>query len=69
MAHSIKVYGDIPSVRRMCRELNKDNKLIDKLVPVISDITKRELELKKQYKTKYCQKLQLHHGKFVLSFT
>tara|TARA_R100000951_G_scaffold110190_1_gene107994 strand:+ start:1223 stop:1771 length:549 start_codon:yes stop_codon:yes gene_type:complete len=61
--------GDIPSVRRMCRELNKDPHSNRKFSASLSKQTKRELEIRTQLKEKYSKKLEVKYGEFILSFS
>ena len=50
----IKMYGDIPSCRRACKLMNKDEKVRgDRFIPLISPQVQRELDEKKQLKLKY----------------
>tara|TARA_R110002020_G_scaffold26776_1_gene86597 strand:+ start:1154 stop:1573 length:420 start_codon:yes stop_codon:yes gene_type:complete len=50
LAQQCSMFGDIPSVRKMCRDLNKDpHKLFD-IIPNISKPMMKELELKKELK-------------------
>ena len=69
LAKSLLHAGDIPSVRRMCRELNKDPKTTDKFIPILSKQTKRELEIRENLKKTYSQKLEVKSGTFIVSFS
>ena len=64
----LRVYGDIPSVRRAIRLLNEDPKLSDKIVPVISNKMKRQLEMKSKKKVKKYYGLIRKTGTFVVDF-
>tara|TARA_R110001592_G_scaffold341674_2_gene631006 strand:+ start:14018 stop:14569 length:552 start_codon:yes stop_codon:yes gene_type:complete len=64
----IEPYGDIPSVRRACKELNKHPNRIFKFEPIISKQTLRELEKRAEYKKKYPIKLEVRTGSFTISF-
>lgn len=69
LATSLLHAGDIPSVRRMCRDLNKDPKNKKMFVPILSRQTKRELEIRANLKKTYSQKLEIKSGTFVVSFS
>lgn len=69
LAQSLLHAGDIPSVRRMCRDLNKDPINMERLVPIISRQTKRELEIRANLKKTYCQQLEIKSGTFTLLFS
>ena len=52
--HFIKQFGEIPSVRRACRLMNKDDNIgVDKFIPLISPQLKKILDDKKLMKQKY----------------
>ncbi len=69
LALTIKEYGDIPSVRRACKGLEKDpNKLYD-IKPTISSITQKELDDKAEYKKQYIMKVEFNYdGPFIVKF-
>ena len=69
LADKIKVYGDIPSVRRMCRDMNTDPKSPREFIPLMSKQTRRELEIRQQLKEKYSKALEVSYGTFSLSFS
>lgn len=69
MVDSLVLYGDIPSVRRVCRDINKDPYKPHKFNAVMSKQTKRELEIRGKLKQTYSQKLEVKSGSFVLSFS
>ena len=69
LATSLLHAGDIPSVRRMCRDLNKDPKTMVPFHPLLSRQTKRELEIRENLKKRYSQKLEVKTGYFALSFS
>ena len=64
----IAIHGDIPSVRRAIRLFNKDPKVVDKIVPIISNRIKKELELKKKKKVKHYYGLIIKEGGFTVVF-
>lgn len=66
----IKQYGDIPSVRRCCLLLKKDNNINETYEPNISIKVLKELELKKQnkLKNKKTNTLIKKTGSFIISF-
>jgi hypothetical protein len=56
--HFIKQFGEIPSVRRACRLMNKDDNIgVDKFIPLISPQLKKILDDKKLMKQKYSPKI------------
>mgnify|MGYP003124107441 CR=1 FL=1 len=68
LAKFIEPYGDIPSVRRACKGLNKHPNHVFNLNPKISKQTLRELEKRELYKIKYPMKLGIKTGSFCLTF-
>jgi hypothetical protein len=61
-------YGDIPSVRRVCRLMNKTRPLKDHYAPVISPQVKKQLDEKIDIHTT-SPFLLVKHGKFLIHFT
>tara|TARA_R110000744_G_scaffold46268_1_gene102447 strand:- start:554 stop:1102 length:549 start_codon:yes stop_codon:yes gene_type:complete len=64
----IAIHGDIPSVRRAIRLLNEDPKLKEKIEPIISNKMKKQIELKKNKKSKYYYGLITKKGNYVVTF-
>ena len=64
----ISKYGYIPSVRRAIRLINNDSGLVNKIVPILSNRAKRDLELKKNSKNRIIYGLQIKHEKITLHF-
>lgn len=65
-ASYISKYGDVPSVRKTCKELNMNVRY--NYVPTISPIVQKELQLKEKYKKKKIYTLEVHQGKYHLNF-
>ena len=68
LAETLQPYGDIPSVRRVCKGLNHDPNKIKIIVPIISAITQKELKDKETYKKTYEIKVEVKYGRFFISF-
>ena len=66
--NDIAKHGDIPSVRRAIRLLNKDPKLKDNIKPILSNKMKREIEKKKNKKVKTYYGLISKQGSFTITF-
>lgn len=64
----LRLYGDIPSVRRAIRLLNEDPKLSEKIEPIISNKMQRQLEIKSKKKVKKYYGLIQKHGSFIIEF-
>tara|TARA_R110000782_G_scaffold136576_3_gene229022 strand:+ start:7335 stop:7883 length:549 start_codon:yes stop_codon:yes gene_type:complete len=64
----IAIHGDIPSVRRAIKLLNKDTKLIDKIEPIISNKMRKTMEKKNSQKVVNYYGLIAKRGEFHLSF-
>tara|TARA_R110001632_G_scaffold8141_3_gene31890 strand:- start:1630 stop:2178 length:549 start_codon:yes stop_codon:yes gene_type:complete len=64
----ISIHGDIPSVRRAIGLLNKDPNLKEKIIPVVSNKMKKQLEKKKNKKVKKYYGLIYKSGSFVVEF-
>tara|TARA_R100000541_G_scaffold4133_5_gene11411 strand:- start:266 stop:814 length:549 start_codon:yes stop_codon:yes gene_type:complete len=64
----ISIHGDIPSVRRAIGLLNKDPNLKEKIIPVVSNKMKKQLEKKKNKKVKKYYGLIYKTGSFVVEF-
>lgn len=67
-ARYICEYGDIPSVRKAIRDLNQYTLLKEPFIPKISDITKKELDMKEKLKKTNIYKCDIKHGTFILTF-
>lgn len=66
--HYIKQFGDIPSVRRCCKLLNKNIKQENHYIPVISPQVQKHLNDKLTIKKPLCQALKVHTGDFIIHF-
>ena len=64
----IKAYGDIPSVRRACKLINKYEKVEDQFVPIISPQVQRKLQDKVYTQQTIAGKLRVKRGEIILSF-
>lgn len=64
----IKRFGDIPSVRRCCKLMNKNLKSINHFHPVLSPQMKKYLDDKQQSKQKYSKCLKVKNKKVLLYF-
>lgn len=64
----ISIHGDIPSVRRSIKLLNEDPNLKEKIVPIISNKMKKQLEKKKNKKVKTYYGLIRKEGNFIIEF-
>ena len=64
----IAIHGDIPSVRRAIRLLNKDPYLKDKITPVISNRMRKQIDLKKNKKVKRYYGLIYKPGSYTIIF-
>ena len=61
----IKQFGDIPSVRRCCKLMNRDNKKSKDYIPLISPQVQKDLEEKHSHIVKKnC--ITIRHGSFTL---
>jgi len=61
-ARRISQFGDIPSVRRMCKLLNDNPYSKERIYPVISKKVQKELEIKKLTSKKVHTSLCVRHG-------
>lgn len=61
-------FGDIPSVRKAIRDLNKYTFLKKPFEPKLSDIMKKELDMKEKLKKTNIYKCDIKHGKFIITF-
>tara|TARA_R100000541_G_scaffold40205_2_gene47842 strand:- start:210 stop:626 length:417 start_codon:yes stop_codon:yes gene_type:complete len=68
LAQECSMFGDIPSVRKMVRDLNKDPKKCFTIVPNISKPMLKELELKKELKQTSSKTLKVRSGCFKILF-
>ena len=66
--HYIKQYGDIPSVRRCCKLMNKCCKIQDTFKPLISPQVKQMLQEKSISKKQIIHCLTIKRGNIVLTF-
>ncbi len=64
----IKAYGDIPSVRRACKLINKYEKIEDRFVPIISPQVQRKLQDKVYTQQTIAGKLQIKRGEIIVNF-
>lgn len=64
----IKAYGDIPSVRRACKLINKYEKTEEHFVPIISPQVQRKLQDKVYTQQNIAGKLTIKRGEIVLNF-
>ena len=69
LAQKCSMFGDVPSVRKMCRDLNKDPYKLFDLIANISKPVIKELELKSKLKTKGVKCLTIKRGTFTLIFS
>ena len=58
----IKAYGDVPSVRRCCRLLKEDVKILETFKPLISPQVKKDLDEKHKVKKVYPYKLSIEYS-------
>ena len=58
----VKQFGDIPSVRRCCRLLKEDVKILQSFKPLISPQMKKDLDEKFKIKKVYPYKLSVKHS-------
>jgi len=63
----IKQFGDIPSVRRCCRLMNKNRQFQDHYIPIISPQVQKQLNDKKIPKN-VTKTIKVHTGEFILNF-
>jgi len=68
LAQECSMFGDIPSVRKMVRDLNKDPKKCFTIVPNISKPMLKELQLKKELKQSSSSTLKVKSGCFRIEF-
>lgn len=66
--HYIKAYGDIPSVRRACKLINKYEKVEDQFVPIISPQIQKKLQDKVYTQNTIVGKLTVKRGEIIVSF-
>ena len=66
--HYIKQYGDIPSVRRCCKLMNKCCKINETFKPLISPQVKQMLQEKTISKKQIIHCLTIKRGTIVLTF-
>ena len=64
----IKQFGDIPSVRRCCKLMNKQRKVQDYYQPIISPQVQKLLNDKLITKNKGCNCLKVYNGTYTLEF-
>ncbi len=64
----IKAYGDIPSVRRACKLINKYEKTEDHFVPIISPQIQRKLQDKVYTQKTLAGKLKIKRGEIIVTF-
>jgi len=61
-------FGDIPSVRKAIRDLNNYTFLKKPFEPKLSDIMKKELDMKQKLKQTAIYKCEIKQGKFIIEF-
>ena len=66
--HYIKQFGDIPSVRRCCKLMNKNLKSENHYIPVVSPQVQKQLNDKLLTKKQIYKTLKVYTGNFVLTF-
>ncbi len=64
----IKAYGDIPSVRRACKLINKYEKTEEHFVPIISPQVQRKLQDKIYTQQTIAGKLRIKREEIILTF-
>ena len=64
----IILFGDLPSVRRTCKLMNKNIQKIQEWIPIISPQVKKVLEEKEKSKKVYPHGLQKSYGPFIVKF-
>jgi len=64
----IKQFGDIPSVRRACKLINKYEKVEDQFIPIISPQIQRKLQDKVYTQQTIAGKLRVKRGEIIVSF-
>ena len=67
-ANFVRIYGNIPSVRRAIKLLNLDNKIKDKFEVIMSQKTKKSLEEKQRVKASMKPSYKKKVGNFIVSF-
>lgn len=68
-AERIAEYGDIPSVRRVCKKLKNDPNKLKDIKPKLSPMVEKELEEKKLFKKVHMTNLKINReGPFIVSF-
>ena len=67
-ANSVRQYGNEPSVRRCIKLLNLDNKIKISFLCVMSNRTKRTLEMKDEIKKQTTPSLKIKKGNHIVSF-
>ena len=67
-ANSVRQYGNEPSVRRCIKLLNLDTKIKISFLCVMSNRTKRTLEIKEEIKKQTTPKLKIKKGNHILYF-
>ena len=65
----IKQFGDIPSVRRCCKLMNKDQKQDEYFIPKISPQIQKKLNDKVYTQQKIYGKLKVEKGEFTVTFS
>jgi len=67
-AHSIRKYGDIPTIRRALKLLNEDIKLHHKIAPIMTYRIQQRLARKDRIRQGGLARLKQRTGKFSVSF-
>tara|TARA_R110001632_G_scaffold185290_2_gene305514 strand:+ start:1027 stop:1584 length:558 start_codon:yes stop_codon:yes gene_type:complete len=65
----IKQYGDIPSTRRCCRLMNKNRKVEDYYIPVLSPQIQKRINDKAASKNEYPKSLKIKRDKIIVNFS
>tara|TARA_R100000734_G_C3292591_1_gene84215 strand:+ start:86 stop:646 length:561 start_codon:yes stop_codon:yes gene_type:complete len=65
----IKQFGDIPSVRRCCKLMNKNLTAENHYIPIVSPQVQKQLNDKLLTKKQVPNSLKVHTGNFVLTFS
>ena len=67
-AEYIRIYGNLPSVRRAIKLINLDSKIKDKFEVILSQKTKKTLEEKERIKISQIPTYKREHGSFTVRF-
>ena len=67
-ANFVRIYGNLPSVRRAIKLLNLDSKIKDMIEVIMSQKTKKSLEEKQRVKASMKPSYKKQVGNFIVSF-